>query len=73
MSAIKILALVLIVAGIVGLVYGGFTYTRESHDLKLGSLELSVKDKETFNIPVWVGAGAVAAGVLLLFVRQKDL
>jgi len=73
MSAIKILALVLIVAGIVGLVYGGFTYTRESHDLKLGSLELSVKDKETFNIPVWVGAGAVAAGVLLLFVRQKNL
>jgi len=73
MSAIKILALVLIVAGIVGLVYGGFTYTRESHDLKLGSLELSVKDKETFNVPVWVGAGAVAAGVLLLFVRQKNL
>jgi len=73
MSAIKILALVLIVAGIVGLVYGGFTYTRESHDLKLGSLELSVKDKETFNIPVWAGAGAVAAGVLLLFVRQKNL
>jgi len=73
MSPIKILALVLIVAGVVGLAYGGFTYTSESHDLKLGSLELSVKDKETFNIPVWVGAGAVAAGVLLLFVRQKNL
>jgi TRAP-type C4-dicarboxylate transport system permease small subunit len=73
MSAIKILAMVLIVAGILGLVYGGFTYTKESHDLKLGKLELSVKDKETVNIPVWAGAGAIVAGALLFFVRQKNL
>jgi TRAP-type C4-dicarboxylate transport system permease small subunit len=73
MSAIKILAMVLIVAGIFGLIYGGFTYTKESHDLKLGKLELSVKDKETFNIPVWVGAGAIVAGAALFFVRQKNL
>jgi TRAP-type C4-dicarboxylate transport system permease small subunit len=72
MSAIKIRAVVLIVAGILGLVYGGFTYTKETHDLKLGSLELSVKDKETFNIPVWVGAGAIVAGALLFFVHQKN-
>jgi TRAP-type C4-dicarboxylate transport system permease small subunit len=73
MSAIKILAMVLIVAGILGLVYGGFTYTQESHDLKLGNLELSVKDKKRLNIPVWAGAGAIVAGALLLFVRQKSL
>lgn len=73
MSAIKILAMVLIVAGILGLAYGGFTYTKESHDLKLGKLELSVKDSETVNIPVWVGTGAIVAGALLLFVRQKNL
>jgi multidrug transporter EmrE-like cation transporter len=73
MSPIKILAMVLIVAGILGLVYGGFTYTKESHDLKLGKLELSVKDKETVNIPVWAGAGAIVAGALLFFVRQKNL
>ena len=73
MSAIKILAMVLIVAGILGLAYGGFTYTKESHDLKLGKLELSVKDRETVNIPVWVGAGAIVAGALLFFVRQKNL
>ena len=73
MSAIKILAIVLIVAGILGLVYGGFTYTTESHDLKLGNLELSVKDKETVNIPIWLGAGAIVAGALLFFVRQKSL
>jgi LPXTG-motif cell wall-anchored protein len=73
MSAIKILALALIVAGILGLAYGSFTYTKESHDLKLGSLELSVKNKETVNIPVWAGAGAIVAGALLVFVRRKDL
>lgn len=73
MSAIKILAMVLIVAGILGLVYGGFTYTQESHDLKLGNLELSFKDKKRLNVPVWAGAGAVVAGALLLFVRPKSL
>ena len=73
MTPIKILAIVLIVAGIVGLVYGGFTYTSESHDFKLGSMEMSVKDKETVNIPVWVGTGAIVVGALLFFARQKSL
>lgn len=73
MKPITILAIVLIAAGIFGLVYGGFTYTSESHDLKLGKLELSVKDKETVNIPVWVGTGAIVVGALLFFVRQKGL
>lgn len=73
MNPIKILAIVLIVAGILGLAYGGFTYTSDSHDLKLGKLELSVKDKERVNIPVWIGAGAIVAGALLFFVRPKSL
>ena len=73
MSAIRILSIVLVVAGILGLVYGGFSYTRQTHDLKLGKLELSVKDKETFNIPVWAGAGAIVIGAGLLLVRQKNL
>lgn len=73
MQPIKILAIVLIAAGILALAYGGFTYTSESHDLKLGSLELSVKDKETVNIPVWVGTGAIVVGALLFFARQKSL
>lgn len=70
MNPIRILAVVLVLAGVLGLVYGGITYTKQSHDLKLGNLELSVKDKSTFNIPVWVGAGAVAAGALMLFMRR---
>jgi multidrug transporter EmrE-like cation transporter len=72
MSMAKVIAIGLIVAGLLGLAYGSFTYTKESHDLKVGSLELSVKDKETVNIPVWAGAGAVVAGTLLLSVRGKN-
>ena len=70
MNAIKTLAIVLIVAGGLGLAYGSFTYTKETHEAKIGPLELSVKDKETVNIPVWAGVGAIAAGLILLFVRK---
>ena len=73
MNIVKVIAIGLIVAGLLGLAYGSFTYTKESHDLKVGSLELSVKDKETVNIPVWAGAGAVVAGALLFMVRGKNL
>jgi len=72
MNGTKLAALVLIVAGVLGLAYGGFTYTKETHETKLGPIELSVTDKETVNIPVWLGAGAIIAGVLLLVVRVKS-
>jgi uncharacterized membrane protein YidH (DUF202 family) len=68
-SAVKIVGIVLIVAGILGLVYGKFSYTKETHDVKLGPLELSVKDKQTVNVPVWAGVGAIVVGGLLLLVR----
>ncbi|HVR95666.1 MAG TPA: hypothetical protein VMW27_03575 [Thermoanaerobaculia bacterium] len=71
MNSVRILAIVLILGGLLGLLYGGFTYTKESHDLKVGSLELSIKDKKTFNVPVWAGAGSIVAGALLLVVRPK--
>jgi hypothetical protein len=70
MNAVKMLAIVLIVAGALGLVYGSFTYTKETHQAKLGPIELSVKDKETVNIPVWAGVGALVAGAVLLFARK---
>lgn len=71
MSALKIVAILLIVAGIVGLAYGGFTYTKDSHVAKIGSLELSVTDRESVNVPVWAGVGAiVVGGALLLFGRR---
>ncbi|MBI5091831.1 MAG: hypothetical protein HZB26_05225 [Candidatus Hydrogenedentes bacterium] len=61
-----IVAAVLIVAGILGLVYGQFSYTKETHETKLGPLELTIKDKQTVNVPVWVGAGSIVVGAGLL-------
>ncbi len=71
MNGSKILAIVLIVGGILGLAYGSFTYTKETHSTKIGPLELSVKDKETVNVPIWAGVGAIVAGGALLLVKRK--
>jgi hypothetical protein len=71
MSAVKIMATVLIVAGIVGLLYGNFSYTKETHDIKLGPLEMSVVEKQTVNVPVWAGVGAIVGGGLLLLYGIK--
>jgi LPXTG-motif cell wall-anchored protein len=73
MNATRIAAIVLIVAGILGLVYGGFSYTKDTHEAKLGPIELSVKDRQRINVPVWAGVvGIVAGGALLLFSRKKN-
>jgi len=66
MNAMKLLGIALIVGGILGLVYGGFTYTKETHETRIGPLVLSVKDKETVNVPIWAGVGAIVIGGLLL-------
>jgi multidrug transporter EmrE-like cation transporter len=71
MNAIKLAGIVLIVAGVLGLVYGSFTYTKETHQTKIGPVELSLKDKETLNVPVWAGVGAIVFGGLLLFFGNK--
>lgn len=68
LNAYTIAALVLIVAGILGLVYSQFTYTKETEGASIGPIELTVKEKETVNIPVWAGVGAIAAGAGLLAV-----
>jgi hypothetical protein len=72
MNAMKILAVVLIVGGVLGLVYGSFSYTRETHEAKVGPIELSVKDKQTVNVPVWAGVGAIAIGGALLLFGKKN-
>ena len=70
MSALKIVAILLVAGGIIALVYGGFTYTRSTHDAKIGPLEFSVKDKERVNVPVWAGVAAIVAGGALLVSRR---
>jgi len=69
MSSVKLAAIALIAAGVLALVYGGITYTKESHETKIGPFEFSVEDKETINVPVWAGVGAIVVGVGLLVVR----
>ena len=69
---IRITAVALIIAGLLGLVYGGFSYTKETHGAKLGPIELSVTEKERINVPVWAGVTAILiGGALLLFGGRK--
>jgi TRAP-type C4-dicarboxylate transport system permease small subunit len=72
MNAIKMAAIALIVAGALGLAYGGFSYTKDTHQAKIGPLEVSVSEKQTVNVPIWAGVAAiVAGGALLLFGSKK--
>lgn len=71
MGPLKLLGIVLIVAGVLGLVYGNFSYTKDTTVVKLGPIELSAKQKETVNVPMWAGIGAIAVGALLLVVGGK--
>lgn len=66
MNPTKIIGIVLIIAGCLGLAYGGFTYTKETSNVKLGPIELKVQEKETIAVPLIVSAGAIAVGVFLL-------
>jgi hypothetical protein len=67
----KGIALALIVAGVLALVYRGFSYTKERHQANLGPLSLRVDEKEHVSIPVWAGAIAIAGGVVLLLSDRK--
>jgi LPXTG-motif cell wall-anchored protein len=71
MNAVRLVAIALIIAGILGLAYGGFSYTKDRQEVKLGPLELSVKETKTVDIPVWAGVAALVAGGLLLLVKRK--
>jgi uncharacterized membrane protein YidH (DUF202 family) len=71
LNALKTLGFALIAAGILGLVYGSFSFTKETHEAKIGPIELSVKDKQTVNVPVWAGVGAIVIGGALLVFGGK--
>jgi len=71
MAAKQIVAIVLIALGVLGLVYGGFSYTKERHDAKIGPLQFSITEKEYVNVPVWAGIGAIGVGVILLVAGRK--
>ncbi|MGM0516831.1 MAG: hypothetical protein ACQER6_04455 [Pseudomonadota bacterium] len=71
MNGVKIAAIVLIVAGVAGLAYGGFTYTKETHTAEMGPMELSITETSTINVPIWAGVGAIVIGGVLLLVGSR--
>jgi hypothetical protein len=71
MNTLRLIALTLIIAGGLGAVYGGFSYTKETHTADIGPLHLQVREQERVNIPLWVGLGAMAAGLLVLVMARK--
>jgi TRAP-type C4-dicarboxylate transport system permease small subunit len=71
MNTLKVIAIILIIAGVLGLVYGGFSYTKDTTVVKLGPLEVSAKERQTVNVPMWTGVGAIVIGGLLLVFGGK--
>jgi hypothetical protein len=71
MNSIKLAGVTLIVLGALGLAYGGFSYTKDTTAVKLGPLELTVQEKETVNVPLWAGIGAIVVGGVLLVMGGK--
>jgi len=67
----RMIGIVVLAVGILALAYGGFSYTRETHDVKLGPVELSVKEKQRVNVPLWAGVALAVVGAGLLFSSKK--
>lgn len=72
MNAVRIAAFALIIAGGLGLAYGGFSYTKSTQQAQVGPLELTVNEQETVNIPIWAGVAAIAVGALLLMAPRNS-
>ena len=71
MNATKIVGILLIVGGVLGLVFGGFSFTKQTTKAELGPISFSVQEKETVNVPLWASLIAIAAGAAVLVVSTK--
>ncbi len=73
MKAMRIVGVLLLVLGLAGFLTGGFSFTKDTTQAKLGPLELTVKEKESVNIPQWMSLGAmVRGGVVLVLGFRKN-
>lgn len=72
MNAIKIVAIILIAGGALGLAYGGFSYTKDTTRADIGPIHLQVSEREQVNIPMWVGIAAIVGGIALLVTSRKS-
>jgi len=61
----RVLGVVLLVLGILGVVYGGFSYTKKTTGAKLGPVEVQVAERKHVNVPLWAGVLVSAAGLAL--------
>ena len=71
MNALKVIGLILIVAGVIALATGGFSYTKETNKADIGPIHVAVEDKQQVNVPLWAGIAAVVAGIVLLVLPKK--
>lgn len=71
MSTTKIIGVILIVAGIAGVLYDKYGYTRETQEAQLGPLQLSITEKKSAEFPLWLGIGAIALGFVLVVIDRK--
>ncbi len=71
MNPLKLVAILLIVGGTLGLMYGGFSYTKETSSADIGPIHLQVNEKQRVNIPLWAGIAAIAGGLVLLVTARK--
>lgn len=70
-NAMRIIGALLLVVGLAGFFTGGFSFTKETTQAKLGPLELKVKEKESVNVPQWLSVGAMALGAVVLVLGFK--
>jgi hypothetical protein len=71
MSPVKLVAVLLIIGGALGLAYGGFSYTRNTHEVKVGPIDLALQEKKTIDVPVWAGIAAIVVGGALLLMGNR--
>ena len=65
MNPVKIAGILLVIAGILGLAYGSFSYSRNTTVAKLGPIEINAQETHTVNVPMWAGIGGIVVGGLL--------
>jgi drug/metabolite transporter (DMT)-like permease len=71
MKGQQLLGALLLAVGLLGLAYGGFSYTKESHDVNVGPIHMSVDEKERVNVPIWAGVAAAVGGAAMLAMGRR--
>jgi len=72
MKFYQIVAIVLIAAGVLGLIYGGFSFVTETHEAQVGPLSLAVNERETVTVPLWIGIAGIFIGAMMLLLGRKS-